>query len=131
MEELTDLRKKVNRIEYEEIKDLKDDIANIKIDLNTNNILTKQSIDVTRKLSDTMDSVKDAMVNIGNKLGETERTNQELKKSVQCLSGKFEKLETKVEESEDRGKFDYLLWFKQNFIALIMAAGVIGYIFLK
>lgn len=131
MEELTDLRKKVNRIEYEEIKDLKDDIANIKIDLNTNNILTKQSIDVTRKLSDTMDSVKDAMVNIGNKLGETERTNQELKKSVQCLSGKFEKLETKVEESEDRGKFDYLLWFKQNFIALIMAGGVIGYIFLK
>lgn len=131
MEELTDLRKKVNRIEYEEIKDLKDDIANIKIDLNTNNILTKQSIDVTRKLSDTMDSVKDAMVNIGNKLGETERTNQELKKSVQCLSGKFEKLETKVEESEDRGKFDYLLWFKQNFIALIMAAGVIGYIFFK
>lgn len=131
MEELTDLRKKVNRLEYEEIKDLKDDIANIKIDLNTNNILTKQSIDVTRKLSDTMDSVKDAMVNIGNKLGETEKTNQELKISVQCLNGKFEKLETKVEENENRGKFDYLLWFKQNFIALIMAGGVIGYIFLK
>lgn len=131
MEELTDLRKKVNRLEYEEIKELKDDIANIKIDLNTNNILTKQSIDVTRKLSDTMDSVKEAMVNISNKLGETERTNQELKTSVQCLSSKFEKLETKVEENEDRGKFDYLLWFKQNFIALIMTGGVIGYIFLK
>lgn len=128
MEEINDLKKKINHLEYEEIKGLKEDISKITLDLNTNNILTQQSVEVTKKLDETMNSVKDAMIDISTKLGETERTNQELKTNVQHLNSKFERLETKVEENEDSKKIDVVVWLKKNFISVIMSVGILGYI---
>ena len=46
-----ELKDKVNKLEYTEIKKIKEDISQIKIDLNTNNILTKQSIETSKQLS--------------------------------------------------------------------------------
>lgn len=48
-QELHDLKAKVNKIEYTEIKELKDEIQQVKINLNTNNILTKQCIESNDK----------------------------------------------------------------------------------
>ena len=45
-----ELKDKVNKLEYTEIKKIKEDISQIKIDLNTNNILTKQSIETSKQL---------------------------------------------------------------------------------
>ena len=49
-----ELKDKVNKLEYTEIKKIKEDISQIKIDLNTNNILTKQSIETSKQLSEAM-----------------------------------------------------------------------------
>lgn len=128
MEEINDLKKKINHLEYEEIKGLKEDISKITLDLNTNNILTQQSVEVAKKLDETMASVRDTMLDISIKLGETEKTNQELKTNVQHLNSKFERLETKVEENEDSKKIDVVVWLKKNFISVIMSVGILGYI---
>ena len=41
-----ELKDKVNKLEYTEIKKIKEDISQIKIDLNTNNILTGSFINL-------------------------------------------------------------------------------------
>ena len=57
-QELYDLKAKVNKIEYTEIKELKEEIQQVKIDLNTNNILTKQCTDSNDKMSNTLDTLR-------------------------------------------------------------------------
>ena len=42
-EQIEDLKKRVDHIEYGDIKDIKEDMAQMKVDMATNNLLTKQS----------------------------------------------------------------------------------------
>ena len=57
-QELHDLKSKLNKIEYTEIKELKEEIQEIKLNLNTNNILTKQCTESNEKLSTTLETLK-------------------------------------------------------------------------
>ena len=47
---IEELKAKVDKLEYTEIKNIKEDIGQVKIDLNTNNILTKQCTDSNNKM---------------------------------------------------------------------------------
>ena len=55
---IEELKAKVDKLEYTEIKNIKEDIGQIKIDLNTNNLLTQQSIDANNKLSNVIDTMR-------------------------------------------------------------------------
>lgn len=98
MEELDELKKKINHLEYDEIKTLKDDITQIKIDLNTNNLLTQQSIKSNEKLSTTLESVQTAMFEITESLKDSNKISTELTQSVSNLNNKVDVLSDRTNE---------------------------------
>lgn len=98
MEELDELKKKVNHLEYDEIKTLKDDITQIKIDLNTNNLLTQQSIKSNEKLSTTLESVQTAMFEITESLKDSNKISTELTQTVSNLNNKVDVLSDNTSE---------------------------------
>lgn len=128
-----DLKKKVNDLEYKEIKAIKEDITQIRIDLSNNSLLTQQAIDSSKKLSDTMDNVKEAMIRISESITNTNKISTDLANSVDDLSNKVNKLDEKVDDRinniENKSKFDILEWIKNNFITIIMAVGILIYIY--
>ena len=67
-QELYDLKAKVNKIEYTEIKELKDEVQQVKIDLNTNNILTKQCIESNDKIIEVNDIMIISKENLNSKI---------------------------------------------------------------
>lgn len=98
MEELDELKKKINHLEYDEIKTLKDDITQIKIDLNTNNLLTQQSIKSNEKLSTTLESVQTAMFEITESLKDSNKISTELTQTVTNLNNKVDVLSDRTNE---------------------------------
>lgn len=98
MEELDELKKKINHLEYDEIKTLKDDITQIKIDLNTNNLLTQQSIKSNEKLSTTLESVQTAMFEITESLKDSNKISTELTQTVSSLNNKVDVLSDNTNE---------------------------------
>lgn len=128
-----DLKKKVNDLEYKEIKAIKEDITQIRIDLSNNSLLTQQAIDSSKKLSDTMDNVKEAMIRISESITNTNRISTDLADSVDDLADKVNRLDEKVDDRinniENKAKFDIIDWLKGNFVTIIMAVGVLVYIY--
>lgn len=140
MEDLyEDLKEKVNKLEYTEIKNIKDDITQIKLDLNTNNILTRQSIDANDKLSNTMETFKDTMIEMAQNLKESNKISTELTASVKGLNEKVDgvenKMTTKLNEFDNKinaidnkGKVDFVVWLGNNWfkVTTLLVAG--GYL---
>ena len=85
------LPKKIDKIEYTEIKELKDKIENIEVDLAKNNLLTKQNTEAMNKMSETMDSVRETMVQITSAIEYTSKTNQELAENIRQQNEKIDK----------------------------------------
>lgn len=110
MEEINDLKKKVNHLEYEEIKSIKEDISNIKSDLKINNLLTQQSIESSDKLSSTLDNVKDTMLIMSESMKRSNEASENLAKSVKSLENKvdvkFDEQEKRMDEIDDKSKID-------------------------
>lgn len=140
MEKIQDLEHKVNRLEYEEIKNIKDDITNIKINLERNNILTEQSVESTDKLSDTLTTVKETMIQMSESMKTNNKVSEELASSVKILNHqvtgledkmecKFKEVDVKIQEQDDKGKFDWQLCIKDKLIPFLLGAGGIGALF--
>lgn len=110
MIEVEDLKKKVNHLEYEEIKGIKEDISNIKADLKVNNILTQQSIESSEKLSSTLDNVKDTMLIMSESMKRSNEVSENLANSVKSLENKvdtkFDEQEKRMDEIDDKSKID-------------------------
>lgn len=150
---IEDLKKKVNNIEYKEIKELKDELCNVKLSLNQNNILTENCIKSNEKMSATLDSVRETMIIISESVKQSNTVSKELADSVKSLGGQVTKLDDKMEEKfievddkinsadkevnkkineiNDKSKFDILDFVRQNWVAIIIGAGILGYLFLK
>ena len=84
IQNLDKTNKRIDHLEYEEIKSIKDDVSKIQINLSNNNLLTQQSIDTTNKLSETMDSIKESKFYSEGALGEL---NPTLKTVLDILKG--------------------------------------------
>ena len=139
MEEISDLKKKINHIEYEEIKNIKDEIGNIKVNLAENSLLTKQCVDSNEKLNDTMNSVKDTMLIMSESMRQNNKVSEELALSVKSLGtkvdtmddkfgNKFQEVDNKINGVNDKSKIDILEWIKQNWFGVAMSIGVLSYI---
>lgn len=115
--ELQDLKKKVAHLEYDELKQVKEDIAEIKQNLAVNNLLIEQSVETTNKLTDTLDSVKDAMIVMSSKVEQTSL-------DVKSISEKQHGLDNK-------SKFDIVEFVRNNLVAILLGVGALVYIFLK
>lgn len=142
MEELSKIENRVNRIEYDEMKSMKENISNIKIDLTKNNILTQQSIDTARNVAETMDAVKLAMFEISESVRNSNRISTELTESVKDLNSKFENMEDKIDtrfkevdvkfqKQDDKTKIDWVRYFSKcgwkRALEWIVLLGIIFY----
>ena len=120
IQNLDKTNKRIDHLEYEEIKSIKDDVSKIQINLSNNNLLTQQSIDTTNKLSETMDSIKETMIKLANGIDMSNKTSNE-------LSGKVSGLEKRFDTLEDKSKFDIGQFIKNNWVSIIVLFGVLAY----
>ena len=124
--QMEELRKKVNDIEYHDIKELRQEVQEIKIDLAKNNLLTEQNTDAMKKMSDTMDSVRETMVQMTSAIEYTSKTNQELAINLKQQNEKIDRLQTRqdiydknmekvkkdIKTNDEKSKFDILLFLR-------------------
>ena len=136
--ELEDLKQKVKKIEYTELKEIKDDIQHIKIDLNTNNILTQQCTESNEKLSNTLDSLKLTMVEVSQSMKDSNKVTSELALNVRDLNSKlndvektmdtkFNEVNGRMDTIDEKSKIDFIDVLKTNWIGIAMGAGALIY----
>lgn len=121
--ECEDIRKRIDHLEYEELKEVRNDIQSIKEDMARNNILLAQNIDSSEKLNSTLTNVQNTMI----QLAENIKHNNE---ATNSLNQKVSNLEYKIDKVENHGKLDMMEWWQKNWVNVILLAGVVGYIVL-
>lgn len=136
--ELEEVKKKINHLEYDEIKNIKDEIGNIKVNLAENSLLTKQCVDSNEKLNDTMNSVKDTMLIMSESMRQSNKVSEELALSVKSLGtkvdimddkfgNKFQEVDNRINGVNDKSKIDILEWIKQNWFGVVLGIGALVY----
>ena len=121
--ECEELRKRVNHLEYEDMKEMRADIQEIREDMVKHHVLLEQNISSSEKLNDTLNTVQHTMI----QLTESMKNNNE---ATVALSRKVSHLEEKIDKVEDSTKLDMGEWWRKNWVNVIMLAGVVAYIVL-
>lgn len=125
MDEFEELRQKLHHLEYEEIRPIKEDISEMKIALNSNDLLTKQALETNSKLSNTIDVLKNTMVEISQSVKDSNRINNEITKTIEELNKKITSVEIRINEIDDKSKLDIILWLKNNWFGIVGILGII------
>ena len=136
--ELDDLKSKLNKIEYTEIKEIKEEIQQIKIDLNTNNILTKQCTESNEKLAQTMDTLKTTMIEVAQSVKDSNKVTSELATTVKNLNDKvnnvestmgkkFNEVNERMDTIDEKSKVDILGFLKSNIVGILLSVGALIY----
>ena len=137
MSEFDELRSKINHLEYDEIKPMKEDINEMKITLSNNDLLTKQALESTKKVSDSLEVLKGTMIEVSQSIKDSNRINNEITKTIEELNKKVGAVETntqetlrafgdKIEEIDNKSKLDIMIWLKNNWFGIV---GIIGIIY--
>lgn len=140
MDGFEDLKKRINHLEYDEINPMKEDINEIKIILNTNDMLIKQALESNKKVSDSLEVLKDTMLEVSRSVRDSNRINDEITKTIEELNKRIcsvevntkETLKTfgdKIEEIDDKSKLDIILWLKNNWFGVIGILGILYTVF--
>lgn len=137
MNELEDFKKKIDHLEYDEINPMKEDINDIKVNISKYDLLIKQALESNKKVSDSLEVLKDTMVEVSRSVRDSNRINDEITKTIEELNKRIssvdnntkdalEKFETKITEIDNKSKLDIMLWIKNNWFGIV---GVIGIIY--
>lgn len=137
MSEFDELKSKINHLEYDEIKPMKEDINEMKITLSNNDLLTKQALESNKKVSDSLEVLKGTMIEVSQSIKDSNRINNEITKTIEELNKKIGAVETntqetlktfgnKLEEIDNKSKLDIMLWLKNNWFGIV---GIIGIIY--
>ena len=136
MNELEDLKKKIDHLEYDEINPMKEDINEIKVNISKYDLLIKQALESNKKVSDSLEVLKDTMVEVSRSVRDSNRINDEITKTIEELNKRIssvdnntkdalEKFETKITEIDNKSKLDIMLWVKNNWFGIIGVLGII------
>ena len=120
-----ELKSKINHLEYDEIKPLKEDVNEIKLKMNTNDLLTKQALENNEKLSHAIGTLKDTMVEISQSVKDSNRINGEITKTIEELNKKITSVEVRINEIDDKSKLDIVLWLKNNWFGIVGILGIL------
>lgn len=119
-----ELKKRVNHIEYEDLKEIRGDIQEIREDMVKNHVLLKQNIDSSEKLNNTLTTVQNTMIQLSENIKHTDETTG-------ALSNKVSNLEEKIDKVENHGKLDMMEWWQKNWVNVIILLGVVAYVVLE
>lgn len=122
-----DLRKRVNHLEYEELKEVRRDVQAIKEDMVKNNVLLQQSIASSEKLNTTLDTVQSTMVQLTESMKHNTETTNALGKKVSNLEEKIDTVDDKVNKKTN---IDISEWLQKNWFNLVILLGAIAYVVL-
>lgn len=140
MEQLIeDLKKRVDHLQYDEISPLKSEVNDMKITLSNNDLLTKQAIESNKKLSDTMDSFKETMIDVAQSVKDSNRVCAQLTVTVEQLNEKIMSVETstnnsltkfsdKLDRLDEKSKVDILEWCRSKWLEIVLGLGALGYV---
>ena len=118
-----ELKKRVNHIEYEDLKEIRGDIQEIREDMAKSHVLLKQNIDSSEKLNNTLTTVQNTMIQLSENIKHTNETTS-------ALSNKVSNLEEKIDKVENHGKLDMMEWWQKNWVNVIILVGVVVYVVL-
>ena len=121
LDDFRDLKKKVEHLEYNEIKELKTTVNSMQNDMTETGILLKMNINSSEKLSNTLDKVQETMIS----LSESMHNNNE---AVNKLSNKVTTLEEKIDKVEDNDKISIGQFCKTHWFNIVVIFGIIVYI---
>ena len=136
MNELEDLKKKIDHLEYDEINPMKEDINEIKVNISKYDLLIKQALESNKKVSDSLEVLKDTMVEVSRSVRDSNRINDEITKTIEELNKRISsvdnntkealgKFETKITEIDNKSKLDIVLWLKNNWFGIVGVLGII------
>lgn len=136
MSEFDELKSKINHLEYDEIKPIKEDINEMKITLSNNDLLTKQALESNKKVSDSLEALKNTLVEVAQSVKDSNRINNEITKTIEELNKRIGSVENntqetlkafgeKIEEIDNKSKLDIMLWLKNNWFGIVGIIGVI------
>ena len=137
MDGFEDLKKRVDHLQYDEIAPMKDDINEIKVALNTNNMSIKQALESNKKVSDSLEVLKDTMVEVSRSVRDSNRINDEITKTIEELNKRLcsvdsntketlKSFENKIIEIDNKSKLDVMLWMKNNWFGIV---GILGMLY--
>lgn len=123
-------------MQYDEIKEINETINKIKVEVATNNLLTKQAVDASKELSNTMTSVRETMLIMSENM---KQGNRELSDNMICLKeniinleekveNRFENVNRKISSIDEEGKFNIRVWISENFVSLLTSIAFLGYV---
>lgn len=124
LDEFKDLKKKIEHLEYDEIKTIKEEVSDMKNNMTRTETLLEQNIKSSDRLSDTLDKVQDTMTHLSESM-------QHNNKAVDKLSNKVTNLEEKIDKVEDDGKISVSSMFKEHWFNIMIVFGMILYILFK
>lgn len=121
LDEFKDLKKKIEHLEYDEIKTIKEEVSDMKNNMTRTETLLEQNIKSSDRLSDTLDKVQDTMTHLSESM-------QHNNKAVDKLSNKVTNLEEKIDKVENDGKISISSMFKEHWFNIMIVFGMILYI---
>ena len=121
LDDFKDLKKKIEHLEYDEIKTIKEEVSDMKNNMTRTETLLEQNIKSSDRLSDTLDKVQDTMTRLSESM-------QHNNKAVNELSNKVTNLEGKIDKVEDDGKISVSSMFKEHWFNIMIVFGMILYI---
>lgn len=136
MVEFEDLKKKIDHLEYDEINPMKEDINEIKVTITKNDLLIKQALESNHKVSESLEVLKDTMLEVSRSVRDSNRINDEITKTIEELNKRIssvdnntketlEKFENKIEEIDNKSKLDIMLWLKNNWFGIVGILGIL------
>lgn len=121
LEDFRDLKKKVEHLEYDDVKHLKEEVGEIKNNMTRTETLLEQNIKSSDRLSETLNKVQDTMI----RLSDSMQNNNE---AVNKLSNKVTDLEEKIDKVEDNDKISISSFCKDHWFNLVVVFGMVIYI---
>jgi methyl-accepting chemotaxis protein len=124
LDEFKDLKKKIEHLEYDEIKTIKEEVSDMKNNMTRTETLLEQNIKSSDRLSDTLDKVQDTMIHLSDSM-------QHNNKAVDKLSNKVTNLEEKIDKVEENDKISIGGFIKEHWFNLVIVFGMILYILFR
>lgn len=136
MEEIKDLKDRTGYIEQVRLVKIEGDITVIRESLAENNLLTKQSVESTKNLDDTLRMVSNTMIKLDSKLDSS--TNQikifgekldcfedKVDKKFEATDEKIQKVKKETYRVDNKSKFELWGFIKNKAIPVLLTGGVI------
>lgn len=125
---------KIDKLEYTRVTNLEKEVNSLKVKLERNNVLTTNNMQIMEKFSNTLECVKDTMVEISANTKANSDMMKQLHKKVDTVDNKVEKVkdemseridetEKKMEVNENKNKIDTREIIKRIIVDVLIGGG--------